>query len=128
MDSFILQDWSTIKGGANVTVTQSEAEWLDLEPYEDVSFWLIVTEASGSPTLVYQTAPTKDEAFFAAQTAGMTGTAITLTPSSTPVITPVLAWSAAFPLARYVRWQIPSTSGGFKVNMYIAVAASAPRL
>jgi hypothetical protein len=128
MDTFVLQDWSTIKGGANVTVTQSEAGWLDLAPYEDVCFWMLVTEAAGSPSLLYQTSPTKDETFFAAQTAGMTGTAITLTPSLTPVVTPVLAWSATFPLARYVRWQIPMTSGGFKVNMYIAVGAVAPRL
>lgn len=30
MHTFILQDWTTIRGGAGISVTQHEAEWLDL--------------------------------------------------------------------------------------------------
>ncbi len=127
MDAFVLQEWCTIRGSANVT--QSEEGWLDLSPYEDVQFWLLVSEVSGSPTpqIIYQTSPTKDEAMFGAQSNGMTGTAITLAASSSPVVTPVLAWSAPFPLARWVRWQILA-SASFDVTMRILVTAVAPRL
>jgi hypothetical protein len=128
MDSFVLEDWTTIRGAANITVTQGESSWLDLGPYEDVVFWLLCSEAgSGVPSLLYQTSPTKDEAFFAAQTLGMNGSAIALAASSTPIITPVLAWSAPFPLARYVRWQILGPGSTFDVTMRIVVAAVAPR-
>jgi len=129
MDSFVLQDWVTIRGAANTTITQGESGWLDLSPYEDVVFWLLVTEVTGSPapTLVYQTAPTADETFFAAQTLGMTGTAVGLTPSMTAVVTPAFAWSAPFPLARYVRWQLIPSSAAFDVTMRIVVAAVAAR-
>jgi hypothetical protein len=42
MDSFILQDRTTVRGSTGVTITQGEHEWLDLSPYEDVVFWLLV--------------------------------------------------------------------------------------
>jgi hypothetical protein len=132
MDSFVLEDWVTVQGATGVTVTQGEGGWLDLEAFEDVVFWLLVNNASptgaGAPTLLYQTAPTKDEAFFATQTAGMTGTPVTLVSAAgTAVVTPVLAWNAPFPLARWVRWQIPAVSAPFTVTMRIVVAATAPR-
>jgi hypothetical protein len=129
MDSFVLQDWVTIKGAANVTITQGESEWLDLSAYEDVVFWLQATEVTGSPTLLYQTSPNKDESFFAAQTAGMTGTGLALSSlvSSGATVTQAYAWNATFPLARYVRWQIPATSSAFDVTMRILVSAVAPK-
>jgi hypothetical protein len=127
MDAFVLQDWVTIRGAANTTVTQGENEWLDLSPYEDVVFWLQVSEVTGVPTLLYQTSPNKDESFFAAQTAGMTGTGVALAASSTSVVTPVFAWNALFPLARYVRWQVIPASTAFDVTMRILVTAVAPR-
>jgi hypothetical protein len=131
MDAFVLQDWVTIRGPENVTVTQSESEWLDLGPYEDVIFWLQLSEVTSTPTLLYQTSPNKDEAFFAAQTGGMTGAGIglgSLLPTTTVVVTQVFAWSATFPLARYVRWQIiPPSSASFDVTMRILVAAVAPK-
>lgn len=130
MDSFVLQDWVTVQGASGITVTQSESEWLDLEPYEDVVFWLLVTNAStaGSPALVYQTAPAKDDNFFASQTAGMSGAAIPLVSGgNSAVVTQVLAWNAPFPLARWVRWQIPAVAAAFTVTMQIVAAATAPR-
>jgi hypothetical protein len=127
MDAFVLQDWITIRGAASTTVTQGESEWLDLGPYEDVVFWLQVTEVTGSPTLLYQTSPSKDESFFAAQTSGMSGAGIGLSASASTVVTPALAWSAPFPLARYVRWQIQPSSSAYDVTMRILVAAVAPR-
>ena len=127
MDSFVLEDWCTIRGQASTTVTQGESGWLDLSPYEDVVFWLLVSEVTSTPTLIFQTAPTKDEAFFSAQTLGMTGVGITLTAASTPIVVPVLAWNALFPLARYVRWQLIPSSSAFDVTMRILVSAVAAR-
>jgi len=126
MDSFVLQDWITIRGGTSTTVTQGEASWLDLGPYEDVVFWLQVTNVTGSPTLLYQTSPTADDAFFAVQTGGMTGTGIALASATSVVVTPVLAWSATYPLARYVRWQIQPPATLYDVTMRIFVTAVAP--
>jgi hypothetical protein len=129
MESFVLQDWVTIRGASGVTVTQGESSWLDLAPYEDIVFWLLASEVTGSPTpvLLYQTAPTKDESFFAAQTLGMTGTSITLSANNSAVITPAFAWSTSFPLARYVRWQIPAVTSAWDVTLRIMVAVSSPR-
>jgi hypothetical protein len=129
MESFVLQDWMTIRGAAGTTVTQGESTWLDLSPYEDVVFWLLVSEVTGSPapTLVYQTAPTKDESFFAAQTLGMNGSGIALAASTIPVVTSAFAWSAPYPLARFVRWQIIPSSAAYDVTMRIVVAAVAAR-
>ena len=127
MDAFVLQDWVTIKGATSTTVTQGENEWLDLSPYEDVVFWLQVTEASGGATLVYQTSPSLDESFFAAQTSGMNGAGVALSSSTTVVVTSALAWNAPFPLARYVRWQLVPPAAAFDVTMRILVAAVAPR-
>ena len=84
--------------------------------------------SGGTPSLLYQTSPTKDESFFAAQTLGMNGSAVALAASATPVVTTALAWSAPFPLARYVRWQIVPPAATFDVTMRIVVAAVAPRL
>jgi hypothetical protein len=64
MHTFILQDWTTIRGSVTgATVIQQETEWLDLGPYQDVVFWVDVREASGNPVLTLQTAPFKDESF-----------------------------------------------------------------
>ena len=127
MESFVLEDWITIRGASGVTVTQGESSWLDLSPYEDVVFWVMISEVTGTVTLLFQTSPTADEAFFAAQTMGMTGSGVALSASSSPVVTPAFAWSSPFPLARYVRWQIPPVSGTYDVTMRIMVSASAPR-
>jgi hypothetical protein len=47
MDAFVLEDWVTVRGATSVTITQGESSWLELGPYEDVVFWLLVSEVSG---------------------------------------------------------------------------------
>jgi hypothetical protein len=125
LHAFVLQEWTTIRSGG-ATVTQSEQEWLDLEPYQDVTFWLQVSEVSGSttPTLTYQTSPTLDEPIFQAMTTGLA-----LAASASPVVTQVFMLSATVPLARYVRWQL--TVGGaasYDATFRIMVAANSPGL
>ena len=66
----------TIRCTSSATVTQGESSWLDLAPYQDVSFYLDVREFTGTtPTIQFQTAPIKDETLFQA----MLSSAITLT-------------------------------------------------
>jgi len=121
--SFILQDWTTIRGAVS-TITQNETEWLDLAPFQDAVFWIDVREASaaaGSPTLYLQTSPTLDDAFFQSMTA--TGTA--MVGSGTPTVVSVFMISATVPLARFVRWQIAG-SPTWDATFRIAVAANSP--
>lgn len=121
MHAFVLQDWTTIRSGG-ATITQSEQEWLDLEAYQDVTLWLQVTEVSGStsPALSYQTSPSLDESMFQAMTGG-----ITLVASTAPVVTQVFMFSAAVPLARYVRWQLTVAGAtSYDATFRIVVAAN----
>ncbi len=57
MRSFILADWTTVRGQAVSTpsppsmVTQDETTWLDLEQYCDVVIYLDVREVTGGAHL-----------------------------------------------------------------------------
>jgi hypothetical protein len=116
MHSFILQDWTTIRGGSGVsTVTQQETDWLDLAAFQDVVFWIDVKETTGSPTLYLQTAPTLDDSFFQAMITG-----VAMTAAAAPTVL-----SATVPLARYLRWQIVGTPT-WDATFRIAVAANSP--
>jgi hypothetical protein len=125
--TFVLQDWVLIKGGTGVSqVNQPEHEWLDLEHYQDVTFWLSVNEvSSNSCSISYQTSPTKDDAVFTNMATAVTLT--TTTASTTPIITQVLMLSATVPLARFVRWQINGTAP-WEASFRVLVAANAPGL
>lgn len=124
MHTFILQDWTTVRG-ANNTVIQSESEWLDLTPYQDVVFWIDVREVVGTVTLTLQTSPTKDEVFFLTPATGLTQ--VTPVAAGTLAPRPVLI-SAATPLARYVRWHLTSVTATWDVTFRIIVSANAPGL
>jgi hypothetical protein len=104
MHSFILQDWTTIRGGTGATtVTQGENSWLDLTPYQDIVLWVDVREASGTPTITFQTSPTKDESLFQNI---VTGTSMV---NNQVTAVKALMSGATVPLARYLRWQINGT-------------------
>jgi hypothetical protein len=119
MYSFVLQDWTTIRG-AVATVTQTEVGWLDLTPFQDVVFWVDVRESTNTPSLWLQTAPSKDEALFTAIVAAQ--------PMATAVsVLSALMASATVPLGRFVRWQIAGT-GTWDATFRIYVTANAPGL
>ncbi len=64
MFCFPLTNWTTMRGGVSVTsITQSEAQWLDLRGFEDIVAWLecknVTPSGATNITLQYQTAPTK---------------------------------------------------------------------
>lgn len=123
MHTFILQDWTTIRGSVT-TVTQGEAGWLDLTPFQDLVFWIDCREESTSPTLTVQTSPTKDETLFTPMFS-----AITLSSNTTPVIKPALmsaGTSTNPPVARYIRWQLASGTTTWDATFRILVAANSP--
>ncbi len=110
MRAFVLQDWNTLRGATGVTtVVQNEANYLSLDAYQDVMFWLQVSEftaTNSSLVINYETAPLKDETLFTA----MASVALTTTIMTPPNIQKVLASSAATPLSRWVRWHVTSTN------------------
>jgi hypothetical protein len=121
MHSFVLQDYTTIRGGTGAsTITQGEAGWLDLSAYQDVIFYIDTREATGSPTIYFQTSPTKDESLFTAMVSGGTGLS-----AGTVTAVKALMSGATVPVARYVRWQIigaPTWDATFRV----LIAANSP--
>ena len=126
MHGFILQDWTTIRGGGSVTtVTQQETDWLDLSPYQDVVFWIDIKETTNndtpddSPTLYLQTSPTLEDSFFQSMVT------VTMVAAGTPSVVPALMASATVPLARYLRWQIVGAPG-WDATFRIAIAANSP--
>ena len=124
MHTFLLCDWTTIRGNNN-TINQSESEWLDLTQYEDLFFWIEVKEVTGAAvTLNLQTSPTKDESLFATMSANTTLAAGTITPASGTG--KCLMSNAAVPVARYVRWQLTSANNPFDATFRIHIQANAP--
>lgn len=137
MHTFVLQDWITIRGQSGTqgqTITQSQQDWLDLSPFQDVFFWVIVTEttptgASNGLNLIFETSPTDDEALFQS----LLGGGATPTPaisniqaSPTPTIIKLPMLSATVPLARYLRWKLTGPASTWDVTMRIVVAANSP--
>jgi hypothetical protein len=122
MHTFILEDWLSIGGPGSDTMTQEEAHWLDLEPFQDVVFFVECREpATAGPTLTLQTAPAKDESLFTAIAAS-----VTLNASAAPQLVNAVMTSATVPLARYVRWQVAGPAGGWNATFRVLVVANSP--
>jgi len=115
MDCFLLQDWTTIRGASSppvLSVTQTQAWWMDLSAYQDIVTWLDVREVTG-PTggatglyLDIQTAPTRDDAFFLSMVSSATPFGIAIAALATPTVNKLTKELAATPLSRWLRWQI----------------------
>ena len=117
MDSFLLQDWITInnKEGPG-PLAQSSGCWLDTAEYEDLFFFLQVSQVGAVvPTITYQTAPTKEEGYFVAMTLPVSMNVGTQT-------TAAIGAYAQTPAARYVRWQLSATSSAYSVTFRVFVA------
>jgi hypothetical protein len=128
MHAFILQDWNTIRGATSVTtVIQSEDNWLDLTPYQDVMFWVDCRALTGTTVQIqFQTSPTKDDTLFTAIVA-----ATTFTASAVQVYQVILSKTTGsqVPLARYVRWVVTSAVGSgvtWDATFRVLVAANSP--
>lgn len=132
MYSFVLQNWTSIAGISFTSVTQTEQDWLDLTPFQDIVAWVDVKEVSGSPVpqLFLETAPSKDERLFVAMAGAPFTMAVSAAVPPVPTVIQLLLGTAATPIAQYLRWRLqPQSVGGiWDVTFRILIAANAPGL
>jgi hypothetical protein len=132
MYGFLVQDWITIRGANSPLVNsiiQTEQNWVSLQPYQDIVFWLEVREVTLSSatniTVNYETAPLKDESLFTAMVAGPVVTAASTTATITKVL---LSQNPTCPLARWVRWRLAVTgtpTAAWDMTFRISASANA---
>jgi hypothetical protein len=123
MHNYILQDWITIRGASSTTVTQSESTYLDLAPYQDILFYLDCRELTGStPTIAFQTSPTKEDFLFQACVAAFN---LTTSPSNPYRVILNASSTPSVPLARFVRWQIAGPASTWDATFRVLVACNA---
>ena len=120
MDCFLLQDWCTLQGSVvspGIAITQPEDQWLDASRYQDLVGWIEVKNSLNSPGFQYQTAPTKDDALFAALCTPFAATGLT--------VTPMRKTDNVVPVARWVRWKIFGPSGSaWNITFRVFLAAN----
>jgi hypothetical protein len=110
MQSILLQPWTTVQGASTLTsVTQDSAGWFEVSSFADVVFQIDVAQVTGSASgvvqLALQSSPTRDDAYF-----GSTTLPTTLAPTTTPALVKTIRTPSTSPLARFLRWQLVSTS------------------
>lgn len=131
MYCFLWQDWITVASNSAsgfTAITQTETEWLDLTPYQDIVLWYQigqVTVSTNPLSLDVQTSPVRDEAYFLSM---IGGSAIVFNSGSGPLVaTQKLTKDvAATPLSRWLRWQVFANiaSGSFQITMRLWIAAN----
>lgn len=130
MHTFVLQEWTTIRGsgsGSGVTIPQSEMGWLDLSPFQDLYAWVDVREVTNSPVaLFFETSPTEDDNFFVSMTGTGTAAIASLAAATTPTIVKLPMLTTTVPLSRYLRWKLSGPASTWDVTMRIVVAANSP--
>jgi len=127
MHTFVLQDWTTIRGTSNNTIAQGEKGWLDLSPFQDLFAWVDVRELTSTPSLFFDTSPTEDENFFVSMTGATNVTGgSSLVVATSPAIVKLPMLTATVPLARYLRWRLVGPAAAWDVTMRIVVAANSP--
>lgn len=102
MYSFVLQDWINLSGTGNII--QTEQDWLDLTPFQDIVAWVDVREVGGgfAPRLYLETAPSKDDILFVS----MMVTPLTLSVAPNPTVIQLVMGSTAVPIAQFLRWRV----------------------
>lgn len=132
MHCFLFSDWRTIRIGNVAAITQiiqDEPEWLDVSAYQDLVAWLDVRELTTPGTTLFcdfQTAPVKDEAYFASLVNNGGGVNLTSVASATPTVVRMTRNSAYTPLSRWLRWRLntngvaPSATGDVTFRIWLA--------
>ena len=106
MYSFILQDWVSLEVDDSILtgVTQSEADWMSFQAYQDIFFHTEVKafDKGGADQLVlaFQTASSKDESMFKDMIE------IGLVAGTTTVSKVITSANPSVPLSRWVRWEL----------------------
>ena len=119
MHTFILQDYTTIRGVSGGTIIQNESGWLDLTPYQDLVFWTDVRDVQGGTvTFNFETSPTKDDALFANVITGIGLAAATIRQDK------ALLGAATVPVARFLRWKLEGPAAAWSTTFRIYVAAN----
>lgn len=131
---FCLQDWVTVRGVDQLTVSQDEERWLDLDGFSDATLWIDVAEvtppggiASNAVKLAVQTSASADESYFIplAPVVSYGTTAQWQQPTAAPLVIRSGTSPLTNNLSRYVRWQIvPSGSGPWDIAFRIRVLAN----
>ena len=131
MQSFVLQDWITVRASGTANFIQEAKGWTAFSSFSDIVFWLDIRRlqppAGTGVTWWFQTSPTKDESLFQP----MTSLAIGGVPTPSSVVClPVLVAGAQVPLATWVRWIIQpnGTGGGAPWDATFRVMVSANRV
>jgi hypothetical protein len=135
MYTYVLQDWITIRGsstGSGATIIQTQADWLDLSPFQDVFFYIAVSELTGTVNMSFETSPSLDDPSSAGGvslslfTPVMTATQFASVPTTVTVVkAPML--SASCPISRYLRWKLTSSSATpWDMTFRVLVAANSP--
>lgn len=130
MHTFVLQEWTTIRGTTGTygqTIVQSERDWLDLSPFQDLFAWVDVREVTGAGVnLFFETSPTEDDNFFISMLGAGTAAISNVAPTTTPTVIKLPMLVAAVPLARYLRWKLTGPASTWDLTMRIVVAANSP--
>lgn len=124
MHSYVLQEWTTIRGqlgGSGQTIVQTERDWLDLSPFQDVFFWVDCREVTGAVSIQFETSPAPDDSLFQLVT---TATMLAAGPAPTIVKAPML--SATTPLSRFLRWKLTGPASTWDATFRVLVAANSP--
>jgi hypothetical protein len=129
MRTFIAQDFVTMRGSTNGTITQGRNGWLELPEYPDAVAWLDVREVTtggGTITMGYQTAPSEDDSAFTAITGPVTANTVPFTATVGVTVTPLLKDLLTVPLAHWFRWQLAAsgTSGTWDITFRLFIAAN----
>jgi hypothetical protein len=120
MDSFLLQDWIALRlGTAFSSITQDEAAWIELAPFDAAVFWITARSVVGSVvTLRLEMSPSKDEALFTEIASANLSTVLAASPAAT--VLKALVPNVSF--ARWLRWRLDISSpvdgwgGTFRVH------------
>ena len=122
-----MQDWITVRGGLRTVVMPTASQWLDLPDHDDLLLMLDVREVTGTVTMAYQTAPSKEDGAF--QSLLLTGPfTVAVTASGTPQVNlprldRFLAAYTPVPIGRHIRWQLTSSSSTWDVTFRLWAAA-----
>ena len=106
MRSILLQDWLSVTADVTVTsIAQRDPYSLNIDPYDDLVFYLQVTAAAASGYMNYETCPADDDTSY--------GLVLPAFPVATGVrIDNALGPYVALPPGRLLRWRLGGLQAG----------------
>jgi hypothetical protein len=133
MHNLILQDWTTTSGQRDSSCVQSDADYLDLGPYQDAVIWLDVRDyesgGGGAQAIIaFESSPLKEADFFSPNGGGfIAGMLVGVGVSVLPALLNNRSTQRP-PLARWLRWAIESSGGNtdstsWSITFRVLVAA-----